>query len=64
VRDSFGTWVYETYGVEQVQEWPGRRLWPGSTRSHGRRWRPLRQTAEEPGLDNVVELAGRRRRAR
>jgi hypothetical protein len=24
LRDSFGTWVYETYGVKQAQEWLGR----------------------------------------
>ena len=23
LRDSFGTWVYETYGVKQGQEWLG-----------------------------------------
>jgi integrase len=23
LRDSFGTWVYETYGVKQAQEWLG-----------------------------------------
>jgi len=23
LRDSFGTWVYESYGVKQAQEWLG-----------------------------------------
>jgi len=83
LRDSFGTWVYETYGVKQAQEWLGHSD-PATTLRHYVRLttaarakavagldevtRAALESAEEkvleddqPLLDNVVSLAGRRR---
>jgi hypothetical protein len=50
LRDSFGTWVYETYGVKQAQEW----VEAAEVKA-----------AEDalPARDNVVSLAARRQEA-
>ncbi len=82
LRDSFGTWVYETYGVKQAQEWLGHGD-PATTLRHYVRLttaarakavagldevtRAALEAAEtqrvemQAGLDNVIQLAGRRR---
>ena len=83
LRDSFGTWVYETYGVKQAQEWLGHGD-PATTLRHYVRLttaarakavagldevtRAALEAAQaeraedtKPALDNVVELAARRR---
>jgi len=83
LRDSFGTCVYETYGVKQAQEWLGHGD-PATTLRHYVRLTTaagaeavagldeVTRAALEavqahagkdrtPVLDNVVELASRRR---
>ena len=55
-RDSFGTWVYETYGVKQAPEWLGRPD-PATTLRHyvrltiaatSLRWRACRVKSRSP----------------
>ena len=74
LRDSFGTWAYETYGVKQAQEWLGHsdaattlhhyvRL---TTAARAKAVAGLERTEEKvledarPSPDNVISLAGRR----
>ena len=73
LRDSFGTWVYETYGVKQAQEWLGHSD-PATTLRHYVRLTTAARAKAVAGLDeekaledaqplenNVVALAIRRR---
>ena len=78
-RDSFGTWVYETYGVKQAQEWLGHSD-PATTLRHYVRLttaarakavagldevtRAALESAEEKILEDAEPLARQRRRAR
>jgi integrase len=59
LRDSCGTWVYETYGVKQAQVWRGHSdpvTWAALERAQEKILEDARQSR-----DNVVSLAGRRR---
>jgi integrase len=60
LRDSFGTWVYETYGVKQAQEWLGHGD-PATTLRHYVRLTTAARAKAVAGPDNVVSMAGRRR---
>ena len=56
LRDSFGTWVYEAYGVKQAQEWLGH----GDPATTLRRYPRLTTAARAKavaGLDEVTLAA-------
>ena len=56
LRDSFGTWVYETYGVKQAQEWLGHSD-PATTLRHYVRLTTAAQAKAVAGLDEVTRAA-------
>ena len=64
LRDSFGTWVYETYGVKQAQEWLGHSD-PATTLRHYVRPTTAARAKAVAGLDEVTRAAleGAERRA-
>ena len=55
-RDSFGTWVYETYGVKQAQEWLGHGD-PATTLRHYVRLTTAARAKAVAGLDDVTWAA-------
>ena len=56
LRDSFGTWVYETYGVKQAQEWLGHGD-PATTLRHYVRLTTAARAKAVSGLDDVTRAA-------
>jgi integrase len=56
LRDSFGTWVYETYGVKQAQEWLGHGD-PATTLRHYVRLTTAAKAKAVAGLDEVTRAA-------
>ena len=56
LRDSFGTWVYETYGVKQAQEWLGHSD-PATTLRHYVRLTTAARAKAVAGLDEVTRAA-------
>ena len=56
LRDSFGTWVYETYGVKQAQEWLGH-FDPATTLRHYVRLTTAARAKAVAGLDEVTRAA-------
>ena len=56
LRDSFGTWVYETYGVKQAQEWLGHSD-PATTLRHYVRLTTAARTKAVAGHDEVTRAA-------
>jgi len=56
LRDSFGTWVYEEYGVKQVQEWLGHSD-PATTLRHYVRLTTAAGAKAFAGLDEVMRAA-------
>lgn len=56
LRDSFGTWVYETYGVKQAQEWLGHGD-PATTLRHYVRLTTAARAKAVAGLDDVTRAA-------
>jgi integrase len=56
LRDSFGTWVYETYGVKQAQEWLGHSD-PAATLRHYVRFTTAARAKAVAGLDEVTRAA-------
>jgi integrase len=56
LRDSFGTWVYETYGVKQAQEWLGHGD-PATTLRHYVRLTTAARAKAVAGLDEVTRAA-------
>ena len=54
--DSFGTWVYEAYGVKQAQEWLGHSD-PATTRRHYVRLTTAARANAVAGLDEVTMAA-------
>ena len=56
LRDSFGTWVYETYGVKQAQEWLGHSD-PATTLRHYVRLPAAARAKAVEGLDEVTRAA-------
>jgi integrase len=56
LRDSFGTWVYETYGVKQAQEWLGHGD-PATTLRHYVRPTTAARAKAVAGLDKVTRAA-------
>ena len=56
LRDSFGTWVYETYGVKQAQEWLGHSD-PANTLRHYVRLTTAARAKAVAGLDEVTRAA-------
>ena len=56
LRDSFGTWVYETYGVKQAQEWLGHSD-PAATLRHYARLTTAARAKAVAGLDGVTRAA-------
>jgi len=56
LRDSFGTWVYEEYGVEQAQEWLGHSD-PATTLRHYVRLTTAARAKAVAGLDEVTRAA-------
>jgi integrase len=56
LRDSFGTWVYETYGVKQAQEWLGHSD-PVTTLWYYVRLTTAAQAKAVAGLDEVTRAA-------
>ncbi len=56
LRDSFGTWVYETYGVKQAQEWLGHSD-PATTLRHCVRLTTAARARAVAGLDEVTRAA-------
>jgi hypothetical protein len=56
LRDSFGTWVYETYGVKQAQEWLGHGD-PATTLRHYVRLTTTARAKDVAGLDEVTRAA-------
>jgi integrase len=56
LRDSFGTWVYETYGVKQAQEWRGHSD-PATTLRHYVRLTAAARAKAVAGLDEVTRAA-------
>ena len=52
LRDSFGTWVYETYGVKQEQDWLGHSD-PVTTLRHYLRLTAAARAKAVAGLDEV-----------
>ena len=61
LRDSFGTWVYETYGVKQAQEWLGHSD-PATTLRHYVRLTTAARAKAVAGLDEVTRAALEARR--
>jgi hypothetical protein len=55
-RDSFGTWVYETYDVKQAQEWLGHGD-PATTLRHYVRLTTAARAKAVAGLDEVTRAA-------
>ena len=56
LRDSFGTWVYETYGVKQAQEWLGHSD-PATTLRPPLHVTTAAQAKAVAGLDEVTRAA-------
>jgi integrase len=56
LRDSFGTWVYEEYGVKQAQEWLGHSN-PATTLRHHVRLTTAARAKAVAGLDEVTRAA-------
>ena len=56
LRDSFGTWVYETYGVQQAQDWLGHSD-PATTLRHYVRLTAAARAKAVAGLDEVTRAA-------
>jgi len=56
LRDSFGTWVYEEYGVKQAQEWLGHSD-PATTLRHYVRLTTAARAKAVAGLDKVTRAA-------
>ena len=56
LRDSFGTWVYEAYGVKQAQEWLGHSD-PATTLRHYVRLTTAARAKAVAGLDEVTRAA-------
>jgi integrase len=56
LRDSFGTCVYETYGVKQAQEWLGHSD-PATTLRHYVRLTAAARAKAVAGLDEVTRAA-------
>ena len=56
LRDSFGTWVYESYGVKQAQEWLGHGD-PATTLRHYVRLMTAARAKAVAGLDEVTRAA-------
>jgi len=56
LRDSFETWVYETYGVKQAQEWLGHSD-PATTLRHSVRLTTGARAKALAGLDDVTRAA-------
>jgi len=56
LRDSFGTWVYEEYGVKQAQEWLGHSD-PATTLRHYVRLTTAARAKAVAGLDEVTRAA-------
>jgi integrase len=56
LRDSFGTWVYETYGVKQTQEWLGHGD-PATTLRHYVRLTTAARAKAVAGLDEATRAA-------
>lgn len=56
LRDSFGTWVYETYGVKQAQEWLGHSD-PATSLRHFVRLTTAARAKAVAGLDDVTRAA-------
>ena len=56
LRDSFGTWVYEQYGVKQAQEWLGQ-SYPATTLRHYVRLTTAARAKAVAGLDEVTRAA-------
>jgi len=56
LRDSFGTWVYETYGVKQAQEWLGHGD-PATTLRHYVRLTTAARAKAVAGLDEITRAA-------
>jgi integrase len=56
LRDSFGTWVYETYGVRRAQEWLGHSD-PATTLRHYVRLTTAARAKAVAGLDEVTRAA-------
>ena len=56
LRDSFGTWVYETYGVKQAQEWLGHGD-PATTLRHYVRLTTAARAKAVAGLDEATRTA-------
>ena len=56
LRDSFGTWVYEEYGVKQAQGWPGH-SGPATTLRHYVRLTTAARAKAVAGLDEVTRAA-------
>ena len=63
LRDSFGTWVYETYGVKQAQEWLGHSA-PATTLRHYVRLTTAARAKAVAGLDEVTRAALERAEAK
>jgi len=56
LRDSLGTWAYETYGVKQAQEWLGHGD-PATTLRHCVRLTTAARAKAVAGLDEVTRAA-------
>ena len=56
LRDSFGTWAYETYGVKQAQKWLGHGD-PATTLRHYVRLTTAVRVKAVAGLDEVTRAA-------
>ena len=56
LRDSFGTWVYEEYGVKQAEEWLGHGD-PATTLRHYVRLTTAARAKAVAGLDEVTRAA-------
>ncbi len=56
LRDSFGTWVYEEYGIKQAQEWLGHSD-PATTLRHYVRLTTTVRAKAVAGLDEVTRAA-------
>jgi Phage integrase family len=56
LRDSFGTWVYEAYGVKQAQEWLGHGD-PATTLRHYVRLTAAARAKAVAGLDEATRAA-------
>ena len=56
LRDSFGTWVYETHGVKQAREWLGHSD-PATTLRHYVHLTTAARAKAVAGLDEVTRAA-------